>query len=442
MICKVRETLSKFSMLEKTDEIIIGFSGGADSTCLLYILNALKDEFNIKIRAAHVNHLLRGDESERDEKFVRDFCDNNSIELSVLRVDVSESAKKSGKSIEECGREIRYNFFESLCSEHSKIATAHNLNDCEETMLLNLARGAGLKGLCSIPAVRNNIIRPLIDCSRDEIEEFCNNNSLDFVTDSSNLKDDYTRNKIRHNIIPVLKEINPSYDSSFLRCVNSLKSDEEYISSETDRLYDAVKLDFGFDAQKISKAHPALRNRVLSRIVCEKSGRLPEKIHLQLISSILNGGKTDVFDNDCVTVRNGILFFKSDIENKLIDETKIIFDADGKWSNDDISIELKNECTQNVYKELVLSTLDSDKINGNLILRKRRDGDKIKLPVRKVTKSLKKLLNELKIPPELRDNIYVLSDDTSVVWVEKIGADLRVAPDKNTKNYICITVSD
>ncbi len=442
MICKVRQTLSKFSMLENTDEIIVGFSGGADSTCLLYILNSLKDEFNIKIHAAHVNHLLRGNESERDEKFVRDFCFRNSIKLSVIRVDISEKAKKTGKSIEECGREVRYNFFESLSSEKSKIATAHNLNDCEETMLFNLARGAGLNGLCSIPAVRSNIIRPLIECSRLEIENFCINNSLDFVNDSSNFEDNYTRNKIRHNIIPLMKEINPSFDLSFSRCIDSLKIDEEYINSEAEKLYDLVKLDFGFDAVKISEAHSSLKSRVLSKIFHEKSGRLPEKKHLELIFSILNSGKADVFDNDCIVVRNGVLFFQSDVEQKLINDTKIIFDKNGKWTNSDITIEQKTDCTQNVYKDLVLSTLDSDKINGDLVLRKRRDGDKIKLPIRKVTKSLKKILNEFKIPPELRDNIYVLSDDTSVVWVEKIGVDLRVAPDMNTKNFICIKVSE
>ena len=206
MICKVRDTLIKYSMLENTDEIIVGFSGGADSTCLLYILNLLKDEFDFKIHAAHVNHSLRGNESERDEKFVRDFCEKNSIKLSVLKVDIFKMSKIEGKSLEECGREVRYNFFNSLCANKSKIATAHNLNDCEETMFFNLTRGSGLKGLCSIPAVRENIIRPLIRCSRDEIENFCKENSIQYVTDSSNLSDDYTRNKIRHNIIPILKD--------------------------------------------------------------------------------------------------------------------------------------------------------------------------------------------------------------------------------------------
>lgn len=442
MICKVRETLSKFSMLENTDEIIVGFSGGADSTCLLYILNLLRNEFDIKIHAAHVNHLLRGDESNRDEMFVRKFCDRNSIKLSVLRADVAEIAKNSGKSIEECGRDIRYNFFQSLSSDKAKIATAHNLNDCEETMLFNLARGAGLKGLCSIPAVRDNIIRPLIECSRSDIEFFCGMNSLDYVTDSTNLENNYTRNKIRHNIIPLLREINPSYDSSFLRCVTSLKDDEDYLNIEADKLYNSAKLDIGFDAEIINKSHSAIKSRVLSRIVSDKSGQIPEKKHIELIMSVLDGGKVDVFGNDCIVVRNGILLFESDIENKSIDYTKIIFDEKGTWSNEDIVIEKHSVCTQNVYKELVLYTIDSDKINGDLVLRKRQEGDKIKLPVRKVTKSLKKIFNELKIPPEVRDNIYVLSDETSVVWVEKIGVDLRVAPDENTRNYICIKVSE
>lgn len=442
MICKVKNTLNSFSMLEGADEVIVGFSGGADSVCLLHILNSLKDEFKIKLRAAHVNHCLRGDESERDEKFVRDFCLQNHIELSVLRVNVSEKAKENSMSIEEYGRKVRYDFFKSLCNKNSKIATAHNLNDCEETFIFNLTRGASLNGLTSIPPVRDNIIRPIIECSRNEIEEYCKDNNLDFVTDSTNLSDDYTRNKIRHNIITLLKEINPSFDNTFLRCIDTLRQDNKYIFDKADELFYQSELPFGFDAEKIRKAETSLRNRVISRIVHEKCGVVPEKRHIDLIFNILNGGKVELFDRETLIVRKGIMYFLSDVEKRVFNDEVVVFNDDNKWSNNYITLELSENNIQKVYKELVLSTLDYDKIVGKLVLRKRQEGDKITLPVRKVTKTLKKLFNEMQISPEERENILVLADDKSVVWVEKIGADQRVVPTKDSKKIVNIVLTE
>ena len=306
MICKVRNTLCSFSMLENADEIIVGFSGGADSTCLLYILNLLKDEFGVSIHAVHLNHCLRGQESDRDEAFVRDFCRKHSVKLTVKRVDILNEAKQHSKGIEEYARQVRYELFTSLCSEKSVIATAHNLNDCEETLLFNLARGSALKGLCSIPPVRDNIIRPLIECSRDEIEDFCKQNNLGFVTDSSNLSDDYTRNRIRHKIIPLLKEINPSFDASVLRCVTSLRSDEKFLSQEANKLYEIIKRDSGYDAVKLKNADIALSSRVVSKIIYNKCGVLPERKHIDSVLSVLDGGKTEVITGEFVVVRNNM----------------------------------------------------------------------------------------------------------------------------------------
>ena len=440
MICKVRDTINKFSMLEKANEVIVGFSGGADSTCLLYILNSLKDEFGIKVHAAHLNHCLRGTESDRDEDFVRAFCNKHSIRLSVRRADILCESKAHSKGIEEYARQVRYEFFNSLCSENSVIATAHSLNDCEETLLFNLARGSSLKGLCSIPPVRDNIIRPLIECTRNEVEDFCKKYNLDFVTDSSNLSDEYTRNRIRHNIIPLLKEINPSFDSAVLRCINSLRDDDKYLSDLSDDLLKNVTLDFGYDADKLRNSDVSLSSRVISEIIWKKCRVLPEKKHIQSVLSILNGGKTELPTDEFIVVRNNVLYFLSDLSADKIEETEIIFDNHFSFQTDDIFLNVNSECTQNVYKELVLSTFDFDKIKGKLFLRKRKQGDRITLPVRKVTKSLKKLFNEMKITPELRDNIYVIADAKGVVWAEHVGVDLRVAPDNKTQNFVHINI--
>ena len=438
MICKVRDTLRKYQMLENTDNVLVGFSGGADSTCLVHILCSLRDEFGFSLHAAHVNHCLRGEESDRDENFVRDFCREYSIKLDVLRADIKSGAQTTGKCIEEYAREVRYNFFNSLTDDKTKIATAHNLNDCEETMLFNLARGSALKGLCSIPAVRDNIIRPLIECSRDEIEIYCKVNHLSFVTDSTNLTDEYTRNKIRHNVIPVLKEINPSFDDSFLRCITSLKDDEDYLKEQADVLYKESKIGFMYDTKRLLQAHIAIRNRVIARIISDKCGVLSEKKHIELVGNILFGGKAEVLCGETLVVRNDRLFFLSDLKLNPVEKTCVLFDKNEEWCNGRIKLTIQNQYTQKVYKELLLSTFDYDKIKGNLVLRKREDGDKITLPGRHVTKSLKKLFNEMKILPEERDNVMIISDDCGIVWIEKVGCDMRVKPDKDTQRFVNI----
>ncbi len=442
MICKVKETISKFSMISKGDTVIVGFSGGADSMTLLHILNSLKDEIGFSITAAHVNHCLRGEESERDEMFVRCVCSEMGIELKVRKVDILKEAQENFKGVEEYAREVRYDFFQSLAGKSSKIATAHNLNDCEETFLFNFARGSSLKGLTSIPPVRDNIIRPLIECSRSEIEDYCKEKSIDFVTDSSNLSDDYTRNKIRHSVIPVLKEINPAFDAAALRCIDSLREDELYLNGCVQSLYSEIVTDFFYDAEKLKSAPDPIKKRVISKIISEKCSSLPEKKHIDLVLSVLDGGKAELFGGEMLIVRQGRLYFASDLTTREINEDEVVLNSDGFWSNGIINLQVSFNNTQKVYKELVLSTIDLDKIKGKLVLRKRREGDKIVLPLRKVGKSLKKLFNELKIEPERRDSILILADDESVVWVEGIGADLRKAPDENTKKFLKIQYNE
>ncbi len=188
----------------------------------------MPEDWDLHLIAAHVNHGLRGEEADRDERFVRDFCERNSIVLQVLHADVIATAREKSQGIEECGREVRYSFFRSLCGPDGRIATAHTLSDSAETVLMNLAKGAGTKGLCGIPPVRGNIVRPLIDITRAEVERYCSCFGLDFVTDSTNLTDGYGRNKLRHHVVPVLQEINPAFECAVERTTQILRCDEEY----------------------------------------------------------------------------------------------------------------------------------------------------------------------------------------------------------------------
>jgi tRNA(Ile)-lysidine synthase len=230
---KVKNTILKFGLFDKASDspckVTVALSGGADSVALLYSLYLLKDELGIFLSACHVNHNLRGDESDGDEMFVRRMCRLLDIPLYVRNVKVLDYVAKH-ESVELVARKIRYDFFSELGADRL-IATAHTASDNCETVLINLIRGTALSGMCGIPPKRSNIIRPLIDCTREEIEQFCKKYSLGYVTDSTNLSDDYTRNKLRLNVIPELKKINPSLISSVGRMSQSVTLDDKYLDS-------------------------------------------------------------------------------------------------------------------------------------------------------------------------------------------------------------------
>ena len=213
------ELIKRENMLEKGGFVVAAVSGGCDSAALLNILCALSTELDLHILCAHVNHNLRGAESDGDEKFVREMCKKLKVPCKVFSAPVAEYAFEHHLSTEEAGRKLRYDFFEHCGAEldvNAKIATAHSLSDCAETFIFNAARGTGISGLCGIPKKRGNIIRPIIEFTRAELEEYCAQKGICFVTDSTNLTDEYARNKIRHNVIPTLRKINPAFENSLL----------------------------------------------------------------------------------------------------------------------------------------------------------------------------------------------------------------------------------
>jgi len=212
LIEKVYSTIVKYNMINEGDRILVGFSGGADSLFLIHSLIELKKRINIEIYASHVNHGIRGDEAKKDENFVREYCLKHNILLYNKNVDIPEISEKNKISEETAGRNERYKFFKEVCQKNNinKIAVAHNMNDSVETVIHNMIRGASLNGLCGIKPVYKNIIRPIIEVTRQEIELYLKENDLTYCTDSTNACDIYTRNKIRNNILKCMSEINPS----------------------------------------------------------------------------------------------------------------------------------------------------------------------------------------------------------------------------------------
>lgn len=433
MICKVRETVARYNMPVKNKRVVVALSGGADSMALLNVLYSLRDEFKMSLEACHVNHGIRGEEAERDENFVKTECEKLGVFLHSFHFDVPSLANVRGIGLEECGRQVRYEAFASLgdCA----VATAHTLSDRCETLLLNETRGSSLKGICSIPAVRGNIIRPLIDCTREEVEEYCEQNSIEYVTDNTNFDDVYSRNRIRLNVIPELKKINPAFEQAAARLIASANEDEDYFNSITKDVIERAELPKGFDAGLISSLHPSVRKRVLSAVIKSKASVNPELVHLKMVEGILNGGTVQIVGDTVVCVKNGILSINPETE-----QTE-------EWEYDfsDFEIYLKNrKIKADVFNKNDLppkqfvhnKVLDYDSVVGKCVLRNRRAGDKIRLAGSSCTKTLKKLFNEKHL--EGRNNIMILADDEGILWVENLGCADRAKITEKTEKILLI----
>ena len=297
------DNCKEYSLIPKGSVVTVALSGGADSVALLYALNRLKDRLGITVKAAHLNHLIRGDEAFRDEEFVKNLCSSLDIPLICEEIDVPKLAKKQNLSLETAAREIRYEFLNRVC-EGGLIATAHTASDNLETLLLNLARGSAIGGLCGIPIKRDNIIRPIISVTREEIEKYCCVNNLSFVTDSTNLSDDYTRNKLRHNIVPVLRELNPKIEKTVLKTSRSVTEISNMIKSSAENYIKENFADNKLDVSKLKELNSEIAKRVIIEFVkiCDSEISL-EACHIESIYDIcLKGGKTGIPKNELTAI--------------------------------------------------------------------------------------------------------------------------------------------
>ena len=430
MLKKVAEAVSRFDLLKDAKRITVALSGGADSMALLYALTALKDELNIeKIDAAHFNHKIRGDEALRDQNFALSKCEKLGIELHLGSADVPSYAAENHLSVELAARELRYRFFDSLNTD--AIATAHTASDNIETVLFNLTRGTALAGLCGIPPKRNRYIRPLILCTREDVENYCHKNNIDFVTDSTNLCDDYTRNKIRHSIVPVLKSINGSVETAVSRMTVSIREDEDFINGIVSEKYSELYSDGKLSVVDFKEFHTAIAKRLIAKY-CFASGVEADSFHINQIYGIcINGGKTSLSGNRSAFVKDGFL----EIAYTDRQPEKVSFKVEITQSDNNLF-----EKNKKVHNLLLKNILDCDKIMGKLVLRHRTAGDTVRLKNKNCTKTLKKLFCEYKIPLAERDAWPVLCDDCGVVWIYKIGVAERCAADENSNRIYKINV--
>lgn len=304
---KVLSAAADHGMAEKGDAVVAALSGGADSVSLLYALKELSGELGITVSACHVNHHLRGEESDSDMRFCEKLCERLDIPIVVREVDV-KSLQQKHESLEECARRVRYDFFAEV-SQGKRLATAHTANDSAETVLLNLMRGTGLKGLCGIPPVRGNIIRPLIYCTRDEVEEYCRSRGLSWVTDRTNLSTDYTRNKIRHIILPEMLKINGSLYSTVTRMEKSLREDSDFLEGMAVRALEEARQPGGWSASALAALPKPVQSRAI-RLIFTKGEIEPSALRINTAAEILaaGSGKFNPCRGKFFVVRRGVAF--------------------------------------------------------------------------------------------------------------------------------------
>ncbi len=315
MKTKVLTAIERYDMLHEGDNVAVGLSGGADSCALVMALLENRETLGITVRACHINHNLRGAESDGDEQFVRGLCERLGVPLEVFSVDVRGAAQKH-ESLEEIARKLRYDRFGELAARGYKIATAHTANDNAETVLMNMIRGTGTKGLAGIPPVREAFIRPLIFCTRTDTETYCREHGIEFVTDSSNLSDDYTRNRVRHNVIPMLESFNPSFIAAVTRMTGAVNDDTDFIESYARKCAEECAYKHGHDSRKLKELHPAVRFRIISWVL-KDAGVEPTKLRAdQCTEIIMRGiGKVNLCKDTFAYVRKKVFYIGTEVQN-------------------------------------------------------------------------------------------------------------------------------
>lgn len=403
MLSKLLKQLRRYEMVAPGDRVICAVSGGADSMALLWSFYLLREKLDIELAAVHFNHGLRGAESDRDEAFVRNFCDCYDIPLFVG----SGAVKAGKKGLEAAAREARYGFFATL---DGKIATAHTADDNAETVLMHLIRGTALDGLGGIAPINGSVIRPLLGITRNEIVAFLNEYHISYVEDSSNAGDAFLRNRLRHHVMPLLKQENPRLTENLSEMAMSLRLEAAALNAA-----DAV----GTDVPALRQMASAQRNRALARFLKENGVPEPERSHIRMVESLVFSEKPSAW----ATFPGGVIIGRE--YDRLVRREKTS-PIETKVLEPGQTVELPEQGLRICYAPAteICNTKDVFTVDtqGPILLRSRQEGDAIRLNVG--TQRLKKLFVDRKIPAALRESIPVFADAQGVLGVAGIGANV------------------
>lgn len=405
MLNKLIAFIKRYRLLEPGDTVVCGVSGGADSIALLSALSMLSERLGIELCAAHFNHGLRGEESDRDEAFVRDFCNGYGIRLFVG----SSQVIPGKKGLEAAARDARYDFLKSL---PGKIATAHTANDNAETVLMHMVRGSGLRGLGGIAPKSDRLIRPMLSVTRQDVLAFLQEYGIPYVEDSSNGSDQFLRNRLRHHVMPLLEQENPSFAENTSAMALRLREDERQLTEQVLVTNDVERL------QNMSEAG---RSRALAAFLQQCGVWEPEAEHIAQVEKLVFSQKPSASVNlpNGITVAReyGILTLKQ--ESPVIETRQLV--CPGVTKIPEIGMQVRCEYADKPKEGGYFVAPE-----GALVLRHRVEGDMLRLPGG--TKRLKKLFIDRKIPAAKRLGIPVIADDLGVLCVYGIGADTQRIP--------------
>lgn len=421
------------------DSILLGVSGGIDSMAMLHLFQ--KSGFNIAV--AHCNFGLRGDESDGDEQFVKYYCLMNGIVCHSIKFDTNEYASENKLSIQVAARELRYDYFEEICKEHkyTKVAIAHNLNDTVETVLLNLSRGTGIKGVAGIKVMNGNIIRPLLFATRSEIEAFTIKHYIKFREDSSNSTTKYKRNFIRHKIIPELRYLNPSVDRAIADTANHLQEAVWLVEEQLDRIRQAVVsrkgADILFSTEALKKERSA---RFFLVEELNQFGFSPSMASavVELLNSV-SGRRVESSSHTLYKDREFLIL----TPKKAKDDDVVQIDADTKSISSPINlkVEVINDTSSIVIeKDPDIALIDYAKLKFPLTLRVWQPGDKF-IPFGMMGfKKISDFLVDIKVPMHEKNNVYVLVSGDEIVWVVGYRIDNRFKIDEKSSSVLKIKI--
>ncbi|RKD33883.1 tRNA lysidine(34) synthetase TilS [Thermohalobacter berrensis] len=433
---KVINTIKKYKLIEKGDNVLVGVSGGPDSMALLYILYEIRDYINFNLYVAHVNHGVRGKEADRDEEFVKKVCSKLDIPFYSKKVDMEEFAKKNRLSQEEAGRKIRYSFFREIIKKlgKGKIAVAHNKNDQAETLLMRFIRGTGIDGLKGMDYINGDIIRPLLDVERKEIESFLENSGIKARIDKTNLKPIYKRNKIRLELIPYIREnFNENIINTLFRTSTIMKVESDFLENYSKKIQNEVlknkgKNEVSIDRDKFLEQHIAIKNRILRNCIENIKGNLKgiEEKHISDMITLIKEGSTgkriDLPNNLIIRISYDTIIIEKKKKSNKKKELYYTVKINGITEVEDFGFEISTKVLHKddfkmESKNKFIKYFDYDKIKDNLYIRNRKPGDIFKPLGMRGRKKLKDFFIDEKIPREKRDLIPLLVDKENILWV-------------------------
>lgn len=450
IINRFLSNIKKYELVEKNDTIIIGASGGPDSQFLIYLFNQIKEEYNLNIILAHLNHLHRK-EASFDEHLVKETGQKLGMKVEVKRASMDDFAKANKISAEDAGRRLRYDFFNQLANgnKNSKIAIAHNMDDQAETMLFRMIRGTGLDGLAAMDYKNGRIIRPILSFKKSEILSYLEENNIDYAIDATNLENDYTRNYIRNEIFPSLEQINSNVKSNFFNLSDLVKNDLEIIDEIIEDIYKSIALSeadtyIKFDIKGFENLSYNKKSRIIRKAIFKLKGEIKD----------LSRENVDEFIR-LVDLDTGKKIIKDDIIfRKNYQSYDLEINKNKKLSDNILSLELGQEINFNEYRiradkvfkkssnDKNIGYFDLDKISFPLAVRTRRNGDRFKPLGMSHNKKLKDFFIDQKVDKNIRNEVPIILSNDEIIWITgyRISEDYKV--NSNTKSILKIEVAN